>query len=597
MRLSRLLGVFALLVVAGIGLLVFTTFGSPETSTLASNAAQRGMTPFVNESNHGGVPGRQEGPVVSEVSVPSVSQPMRTLPRADRGDPTLEREVNPRQNLNTLLTGPVVLPLAVEDPLVETGVYGADTPTPTLVFEGISYAEAGDGFPPDTVGDVGPNHYVQAINVAFQVFDKTGASLAGPVDIRSLWSGQAGACASADDGDPIVVYDELADRWMIAQFFFSSPYGFCIAISQTPDPTGSYYLYQFNNSNSFPDYYKIGVWPNAYYIGANESSYTAFAIDRNAMLAGLPATQVKFTGETNFLMPADVDGATPPSATAPGIFYTFKDDNYHGGGGDRLEIFELAPDFVTPANSTFQLATTIPISDYTYTVCGFFTLSCIRQPATGTRIDAVSEWPMWRLAYRNMGTHETLVGNFAVGLPAQQSGIRWFELRKTGATPYSLYQEGTFAPDGDSRFMGSIAMDKDGNIGMGYNVSSTTTYPSLRHTVRLADDPPGTLRNEAVILNGTQSQSGVNRWGDYSAMSVDPLDGCTFWFTGEILPLSGGTTWTTYVASFKVPECGNVPTAVTLNSLDAANTTPLPWLALGMTVVVGFALAAVARKR
>jgi hypothetical protein len=590
MRKNRLLGVIALVVLFGIGVwFVSADLTTPTTQPAPEVAAappQRGMSADTQTDDRS--PIREEtGPIVSESVAATLSAPVRSLPVVTGSTATLNRELNPRQNPESFLQGNVTLPTGERDPLADFGVNGGTSPTPTLVFEGISYAEAGDGFPPDTVGDVGPNHYIQAINVAFQIFDKDGNSVGGPYDIGDLWT--TGICAGLEFGDPIVFYDELADRWFISQFYAN---GICMALSQTPDPLGSYYLYNFATPD-FPDYFKIGVWENAYYMGANESSYTAYAIDRAAMLAGNPVTTIRFSGEDNLLLPADIDGDVGPGADTPGIFYTFKDGTYHGGGGDRIEVFAFDPDFVTPANSTFQLVTTIPISEYTYTVCGFFNFNCIRQPATAQRIDAVSEWPMWRLAYRNFGTHESLVGNFAVDVGSQVSGIRWFELRKTGANPYSLYQEGTYAPDSDSRFMGSIAQDQLGNIALGYNVSSTSTYPSLRYAVRSVDDPLGTLRTESVILNGNASQTNTNRWGDYSAMSIDPADGCTFWFTGEMMPLGGGA-WTTQIGAFALEEC-STPTAVTLNTLSATNESS--WFWLGGVALMALAGIVLARKR
>jgi hypothetical protein len=591
MRVNRLLGIITLVALCALGVWFVTTdFSDPTNAASSPETAaavpQRGMAPAA-QSESGTAPLRDAGPIVGESVAPTISEPVSSLPVVTGSTATLEREINPRQNPSSFLSGNVTLPRGERDTLADVGVNGGTSPTPTLVFEGISYAEAGDGFPPDTVGDVGPNHYIQAINVAFQIFDKSGNSLGGPFDIGDLWT--QGICAGLEFGDPIVIYDELADRWTISQFYSN---GICMAVSQTPDPLGTYYLYNFSTPD-FPDYFKISVWPNAYYMGANESSYTAYAIDRNAMLAGQPVTTIRFAGQTNLLLPADVDGSVGPAADAPGIFYTFKDSTYHGGGSDRLEIFELDPDFVTPANSTFQLVTTIPVSEFTYTVCGFFNFNCIRQPGTSQRVDAVSEWPMWRLAYRNFGTHESLVGNFAVDVGSEVSGIRWFELRKLAAAPYTLYQEGTYAPDGDSRFMGSIAQDQQGNIALGYNVSSTTTYPSLRYAVRSSDDPLGTLRTEAVILNGNASQTNANRWGDYSAMSIDPADDCTFWFTGEMMPLGGGN-WTTQIGSFALDECA-APTAVTLNTLNVANESSWLWVSVaGLLAVAGIVLA---RKR
>jgi hypothetical protein len=496
MRLSTLAGILALVVLLVGGYWFVTSPAAP--IEVAQNApAQRGMNSTAPRPN---AVVTQSGPIVSEASAATVSAPARTLP-ITTGELLVNREMNPRQNLETLLAGQVELPNGGRDPLADVSVNGGESPTTTLVFEGISFESAGDGFPPDTVGDVGPNHYVQAINVAFQVYDKEGTSLGGPFEIGALWT--QGPCAGLNAGDPIVFYDELADRWFISQFYSN---GICMALSQTPDPLGSYYLYNFSTPQ-FPDYFKIGLWENAYYMGSNENTYSAYAIDRAAMLKGESVTTIRFTGETNLLMPADIDGTVGPG-DVPGVFYTFKDDDYHGGE-DRLEISHFDPDFTTPANSTFEVVTTIPITDYTYTVCGFFNLNCIRQADTTQRLDAVSEWPMWRLAYRNFGTYESLVGNFAVDVGGDVSAIRWFELRKAGDDEYSLYQEGTYAPDGDNRFMGSIAQDAEGNIALGYNVSGTATHPSLRYAVRTASDPLGTLRSEAVLLNGDASQTGV----------------------------------------------------------------------------------------
>jgi hypothetical protein len=275
------------------------------------------------------------------------------------------------------------------------------------------------------------------------------------------------------------------------------------------------------------------------------------------MLAGdSSATFVKFTGEDNFLLPSDLDGPTPPPAGTPGYFYTFKDNSFHGGQ-DRIELFALDVNFVNPNQSTFDLIETFPITPYVYTVCGFFNFNCARQRGTSQRIDVVSEWPMHRFPYRNFGTHETLLGNFAIGggLGDVGSAIRWFELRDSGGG-WTVHQEGTHDPgDGHDRFMGSIAMDSAGNIALGYSVSSSSLYPGVRYAVRAPTDPPGTLRREAVLQSGHGSQTGSNRWGDYSAMSVDPADDCSFWYTNELYAVSASTRWRTVIGMFRVPGC------------------------------------------
>ena len=497
-----------------------------------------------------------EGPLVSELVYPTLSMPARDLPEA-KPDPILERELNPRQNplrdgalqgFNEV--GPV-------DPLLAYARLDNQTSAPPLLtFEGT------DNFcgcsPPDTVGDVGPNHYVQMVNATvYNVYDKDGNVILANRDLNDLWT--SGGCSVSDNGDPIVVYDGLANRWVLAQF--STGNGVCVAVSQTGDPTGAYYGYEFSTPQ-FPDYFKIGVWPNAYYMSANENTYTAYALNRANMLAGLPATYIRFANQTNLLMPADVDGPNAPGANADGLFYTFKDNSFHGGT-DRIELFAFHPDFTTQANSTYALIQTINPASFTYTVCGFFVLSCVPQGGTAQKVDPVSEWPMWRLVYRDFGSHQTLLGNFAIDVGSDRAGIRWFELRNTSGT-WSLYQEGTYSfADTIHRWMGSIAMDGDGNIALGYSRSSTTLNPSIYYATRLSTDPLGTLGPEELMFAGSGSQTSSNRWGDYSAMSIDPADDCTFWYTQEYYPSNSGNNWNTRIGKFIIPSCGE-------------NTTPTP---------------------
>jgi PKD domain len=431
---------------------------------------------------------------------------------------------------------------------------GVQTPALDFDFAGVGNPQGcGSCAPPDPNGDVGPNHYVQMVNATkVAIFDKSGVLLAQPFNLGSLWP--RGTCAS-NAGDPIVAYDRLADRWLLAQF--ADPSHMCFAISQTADPLGSYHLYTFN-VGSFPDYFKIGVWPDAYYMGANESTYTAYAFNRAKMLVGdQTANFVRFSGQNNFLLPANLAGPLSPPAGSPGYFYTFKDDVFHGGV-DRIELFTLAANFTNPGQSTFTLTASLPVTEFTYTVCGFFNFNCAKQPGTAQRIDVVSEWPMHRFPYRNFDTHQTLLGNFTVGGGIGEVGaaIRWFELSDTGSG-WTLFQEGTFDPgDGHDRFMGSIAMDGSGNIALGYSVSSSALFPGIRYATRAPVDPVGTLQPEAVLINGGGSQTGSNRWGDYSAMSVDPVDDCTFWYTNEYYPMTASTAWQTRIGVFESTSCG-----------------------------------------
>lgn len=445
------------------------------------------------------------------------------------------------------LRGPVV------DPVRQGPVAHTRTPAPLLSFEGVSTGSA----PPDTTGDVGPNHFVQAVNTSFAIYDKTGTLLAGPSSISAIFAaaGAGAPCGTTNHGDPIVLYDPLADRWLISQFVDQSPPHQCVAISQSGDPvSGGFYAYDFTLTQ-FPDYPKFGVWPDAYYMGAN-SGVQAYALDRSNMLTGAAATFVSFSpgavGAHSMLIPSDLDGSTPPPPDAPNYFFRFIDGESFGGS-DRLEIFEFHVDFATPANSTFTGPTTLSPAAFA-SLCSF-SFNCIRQPDTSQRVDSITEWPMFRLAYRNFGSHESMVVNHAVNVGGDQAGVRWYELRDHGSG-WTLHQQGTWAPDGDSRWMASAAMDKMGNLAIGYNVSSISTYPSLRYAGRLVDDPLGELsQGENTLIAGGGSQTGHNRWGDYSQLSVDPTDDCTFFFTGEYYPETASSGWRTRIGSFKFDNC------------------------------------------
>ena len=428
-------------------------------------------------------------------------------------------------------------------------------------MEGSAAATGFYSVPPDPVGDVGPNHYVQMVNTAFAIFDKNGNLLAGPTAINQLWQGQGNPCETCNDGDPIVLYDPLADRWLLSQFAVSTgpPYYECIAISQTPDPTGAYYLYAFQIPTDFPDYPKLAVWPDAYYMSTNENSppVGVYAFDRSNMLEGQPATYQKFQEQRNFMLPSDLDGSTPPPAGSPNYFYTMMDDTYWPSEGfpgeDRLEIWAFHVDFDTPANTSFTKMNELTSMDFNYLICEMGDFDCIPQKDVLQRLDAIAEWPMWRFQYRNFEEYETLVGNFTVDVGdfTGHAGILWFELRKTEGTSWSIHQYGTYSPDQEHRWMGSIAMNGDGDIALGYSVSSSTLHPSIRYTVRRRFDPLGLLiDDEMEVVTSPTSQAYANRWGDYSAMSVDPADDTTFWYINEYLSETG--RWKTRITAFKL---------------------------------------------
>ena len=508
---------------------------------------------------------RVSAPFVSEPVTPGVSQEVWRLRKGLRS-PSDPVRIFPRQPgkyaTGITDTGPRMI-----DPLVQEPNRGSSirTPSPNLSFDGMSLQNGGSGWPPDTIGDVGPNHYVQMVNTSFAIFDKSGNTLSGPTDINQLWQGEGNACERCNDGDPVVLYDPLADRWLLSQFAVcETPYYECIAISQTSDPTGAYYLYAFEITD-FPDYPKFGVWPDAYYMSTNDDN-GAYAFDRNRMLQGQSATYQRFQFTGNFKLPSDLDGSTAPPSGAPNYFYTMNT-------GNILELWEFHVDFTAPSNSTFALAQTLNTSSFNYGVCGF-SFDCIPQQGTSQRLDVISEWPMWRLQYRNFGTHETLVGNFTVDVAdfSNHAGIRWFELRKTGGGSWSIYQEGTYSPDTHHRWMGSVAMDGNGNIALGYSVSSGTLYPSIRYATRSASDATGTLQGEVTLVAGTASQTSSNRWGDYSSMNVDPSDDVTFWYTNEYLTNSG-QGWQTRIGKFVIQTSVSKPTVTTtaVSSVTSTN--------------------------
>jgi hypothetical protein len=447
---------------------------------------------------------------------------------------------------------------------VQTTVAPLVVTTAGLSFPGVGngdYGFAPNAAPPDTNGAVGATQYVQWVNESFAVFDKaTGARISGPVAGNTLWAGFGGGCQTNNDGDPIVQYDKAAGRWIMTQFSVSTtPYLQCVAVSTTSDATGSYNRYSFSYGNTqFPDYPKLGVWPDGYYIaynifnnGQTFAGTKACALDRTSMLAGTAASQVCFQLSTSYggLLPSDLDGTTAPPAGAPNYFMNF--------GSNSLNLWKFHVDFSTPANSTFTGPTNIPVASFTTACSGGGT--CIPQPSTNQKLDSLGDRLMYRLAYRNIGGHESLVVNHSVLVGNRHNGInsvRWYEIRNPGGTP-TVYQQGTLGTsDSLHRWMGSIAMDKTGDIALGYSASSGSVKPSIRYTGRLPTDALGTMQTENLVKAGGGSQlANLSRWGDYSAMTVDPVDDCTFWYTSEYLKANGTFNWSTWITSFKFPGC------------------------------------------
>jgi hypothetical protein len=493
-----------------------------------------------------------------------ISSPLRDIP-AKVLDPFFEFVDGDKPSLLDGPLGPQDI-----DSIVQDAVGPNALPTPIVSFDAfdnqLTYT------PPDPVGDVGPNHYIAMSNVHFAVFDKSGNTLYGPVPNNTLWSGFGGDCETNNSGDPIVVYDQLADRWMLTQFTSSGPiYYNCVALSVTGDPLGSYYRWAFA-APSFPDYPKYGVWPDAYYISTREDpNIGAFALNRTQMLAGNPTPQVisfhvSISYNTGYgLLPADLDGTTLPPAGSPEYYMgTMDNGGTLGAPQDAMTLWEFDVDWAVPGNSSFTLVSTLPTSPYDAMFpCSPTSRDCIPQPGTSEKLDILSyrQRPLWRLAYRNFGTHESLVTNQAVEAGPAMAGIRWWEVRNPSTSPV-IYQEGTYAPgvtDGIHRWMGSIAMDQSGNMALGYSASDgISTYPSVWYTGRLATDPLGTMpQGEGSIVDGGGSQlSSGSRWGDYTSMNVDPVDDCTFWYVNEYYPSTSTSEWYLRVGAFKFDECG-----------------------------------------
>jgi hypothetical protein len=481
---------------------------------------------------------------------------------------------------------------ALQDALV-TG----QMPTLLANFEGI--ANIAGVAPPDTEGDMGydpatgTKYYFQWVNLHLQVWNVTNpaapVSVLGPTAGNAIWAGFGGVCQNTNDGDPIVLYDELAHRWFISQFSVAGPYYNCIAVSQTGDPTGAWYRYAFlYSATKMNDYPKYGVWPDGYYMTVNQfnngstwGGAGAAVYERAALLTGGAARQLVFdlySANVNFggMLPADFEG-TPPALGTPNYFAEVDDTTFLGDPQDSMRIWQFHVDWANPANSTFGLNgqpnQILPVANFT-PLC-LSSRDCVPQPGT-QKLDAIGDRLMYRLAYRVMdnGTQMMAV-NHTVDAGSLRAGVRWYQLSAPNASSiWTLDQQGTYAGDNPAsdtnhRWMGSIDIDRMGNLALGYSVSSGTVYPSVGLVGRLVTDPVNTLpQGELIAFSGTAAQSGVNRWGDYSSMSIDPTDGCTFWYTQEYS--SGGWNWRTRISSFRYPSCTDQPTGHLAGTVTAA---------------------------
>jgi hypothetical protein len=471
-------------------------------------------------------------------------------------------------------------------------------PSPLVTFEGLSNQDNFNIFggrvnPPDPDGDVGPNHYVEMINLVFAVYSKDGTRLLGPVDVGALWAGFAIPDCTDPSGDSIVLYDQFADRWILSQFTTSGlsdptkPFWNCVAISTTGDPTGSYYRYAFETGHFqfFPDYPKYGVWTDSYVLTTREFGPTVeygigvYGLEKNKMINGLPARAVSFFIDGNDptllplvgdgLLPTDIDGKQKPKTDAAiPLVGTQDDGGGYGAASDALNVWELSVKWRSTPVASLTFAAQLPVAAFdSIFPCAPTSRDCLPQPGItnpAQYLDILSyrQRPTWRLAYRNFKDYEALVTNQSVEAAPGVAGIRWYEIRRTNGQ-YSVFQQGTFAPgDGVHRWMGSTAMDRQGNMALGYSVvNGTDVFPGIRYTGRLAGDAAGQMTlGEGVIMNGSGVQTTTNsRWGDYTSMNVDPTDDCTFWYVNEYYTAAGQATSTagfqTRIGSFKLPGC------------------------------------------
>ena len=490
---------------------------------------------------------REVAPLLPEYNLPSEHE--------------IENFLNPNHAWSNQVQKDPVLQTEENSPTLQTPNFG-------LEFEGLGYGDAFfcDCMPPDNDGAPGTTQYVQYINLSWAVWDKSGNMVLGPLDGNSFWSGFGGSCQSDNSGDTIVRFDAAAQRWVVAQFALNIPSGpdyECVAVSQTADATGAYYRYAFKFSD-FPDYPKLGVWPDAYYFTFNNfnlagSAYVganACAADRSKMLTGAAATIQCFQQNSSQYgeLPSDLDGATPPAAGTPNFFMELDPS-----GSANLDMFKFHVDFTTPANTTFTGPTLIPVAAFT-PLCNA-TGYCVRQPTSGSDLlEGLGDRLMYRLVYRNFGDHTTLLVSHSI-VAGTSGGVRWYEIHNPETSP-TVFQSGTFAPDSQYRWMPSMAMDQNQDIAVGFSRSSSTAgdYPSIVYAGRVPTDAAGTLESEVVLKAGAGSQtSQYKRWGDYTSVTVDPTDDCTFWFTEEYEKATGGFNWSTAIGTFSFPGCSGSP--------------------------------------
>jgi hypothetical protein len=492
----------------------------------------------------------QNRPAVGTDARHDVSLPLREMARTARPRPRGAEMPEPQSNWQ-LPQGP-----SGEDTVVQQFYLPTVHTVPVLSFDAIRQ-DQNNAQVPDTNGAVGATQFVEITNFDYAVYDKaTGKKILPPTNTNTIFSGFGGRCQGTNPGDPVVVWDKLANRWLVSYFNYQGNDALCIAVSTSADATGTYNRYEYDY-DSLPDYPKYAVWPDAYYMSANLSSGQACAYDRKAMIAGNSATRICFAPANAYsLLPSDLDGATLPPKGAPNHFLLL------GNSTNLVQEYDFHVNFAHPEKSTFTGPNNISVPTFSEACQGFG--NCIPQPNGGETVEGLGDRLLFRLAYRNFGDHESLVTVHAVapsGGSTAQAAMRWYELRATPVgSGFSLYQSGTFQNKSVSLWMGSAAMDKQGNIALGMSASSEAKDPSVWYTGRLASDPLGKMEQPTVAAKGTAIESGDSqRWGDYSSMTVDPGDDCTFWYSQMYYNKKHGGSvsvdWDTRIAAFKFDNC------------------------------------------
>lgn len=506
-------------------------------------------------------------------------------------------------------------------------------PPATLVvsFDGLGVGfdgpqgPSGGRNPSDNSLAVGPDHVVQTVNSRLAIFSKSGEVLYGAVPTNTVFHGFGGTCENRNNGDAVVRYDQLADRWLIVMPIFrrsperpdqpepwtpadrpyvsppgvsgqpgaaaplfvppppepapgdaqaergrpqgqatrppeeEGPYSMCYAVSTGPDPLGSYYRYEFLRP-LFPDYPRPAVWPDGYYVPTSTSDNFiekhACVVERDRMLAGEPATEQCFViADVNFLNNADLDGHALPPEGAPNIMMATGGAQLHGDfQDDGIYVWQFHVDWEDPAGTRLSSPEKLPVAPYHYLCDGQLT-NCVRQPDTDRHLDAQGDKIMARLVYRNVNGRESIVGVHSVTTRAGAGGVRWYEFTVSEDRTVRLNQQGTYAPDDSYRWMASPAIDKFGNIGIGYSFGGTPHYAGQRFAARLVDDPPGVLSlQETVLVEGAAAQMSTLRWEDYTQTAVDPTDDCTIWYVGDYLK-KDADSYSTRIGAFRLPGC------------------------------------------